>query len=205
MRLTLAGEPRGKKDRPQLFATGGKPRMIPNQEYTDWLEAQLAEKHLIKQDLGDSIPLRGAVVIEIHVYRKANTGDLSNFVDAVGDAIQSDVWQCQNPKFAMVETKQTNKRTKVVITTKSKKSECRKKVVSDAPVLRCPTCNWPVMRRSRKGLGIIEDDRQIQEGHTFLHIDKANPRIEIELALIPKAQSSLFEAPAEDVDPSECQ
>ena len=93
-----------------------------------------------------------------------------------------------------------NKRTGVVIITKSKKSACRKKIVSDTAILLCPHCGCK-MKKQRKGLGIILDDSQIQRhANNVLDIDKANPRIEVEIRKIAAPQPSLFEEPIEDED-----
>ncbi len=194
VKLILFGAGQTKKNRPQLFGKGTGPIIIPSQDYLDWLDLQLEEKALLKQDLGDAIPLRGPVSLYMTVFRKQDAGDLFGFADAVADAIQSDSWQCQRLTYRTVIKFQKNKKTSVKLPVESKEFDCHKKFVGDEAVLVCPVCGFLKMKRSRKGLGIIVDDKQIVESHLKLDIDRQNPRIELSIVTIdvPQQQLSLI-------------
>lgn len=203
VKLTFFGEPRTKKNSAQLFGRGARPVILPSREYLDWLDLQLAEKAMIKEDLGDFIPIQGPVVIELRVFRKRNSGDLTGFVEAVQDAIQSDVWQCGRDTYKMVEAFKRNKKTGAKIPVLVKRFDCHKKFVSDDPIRICPNCKYPKMRQSRKGLGIVVDDSQIVEAHLFNDIDKKNPRIEFAISKVLSRKLGFFDLPAEEEEEEE--
>ena len=192
--------PRTKKNSAQVFGQGKGMRavMLPNPAYVEWFEDILTYKAEIKKLFGDTIPIAGPVKMSMIVYREAETGDLGGYFDAVADALQVDVWQCQNPSFEMVETKTRNKKTGVMVPKMSRKSDCAKKIASDVPFAVCPLCR-STMKRKRQGLGLIVDDRQIVEGMEPFKLakDKLNPRIEIILETLEVSetieQQDLFE------------
>lgn len=171
--LTLPSPPRTKKAHPQLIM--GRAVVLPSEQYTAWLKSQLQWKAELKAALASAIPITTPVSITALIYREARTGDWTGYVDAIADALQSDVWQCQRPEQGS--------------------NKCRKKMVTDQAPTRCLHCGWPMPKRTRKGLGIISDDKLIQHWDgTRLLVDKANPRVELAISVIPTEQPALFES-----------
>lgn len=190
--------PRCKKNNPQIFGQGKGMRaiMLPSEAFTEWFNDILTYKPAIKDLFGPKIPIEGPVSLSAIFYREAEQGDIFGYLDAVADAIQVDVWQCTNPKFKMVEVKSKDKKTGISTSRMSQKSDCAKRFPSDVPIARCPNCDWAPMKRHRRGLGIIIDDKQIvQLENCEVRKDKVNPRIELVLTTILPAlppQPSLF-------------
>lgn len=71
---------------------GGFPKVLPSLAYEEWLESALVQCHGIRQALtnwGAVLPIEAPVGIEAHIYRDRNVGDLSNFLEAIGDMLQA--------------------------------------------------------------------------------------------------------------------
>lgn len=71
---------------------GGFPKVLPSLAYEEWLSAAQGQLNVIKQRLtawGAVLPIEAPVGIEAHIYRDRNVGDLSNFLEAIGDMLQA--------------------------------------------------------------------------------------------------------------------
>lgn len=66
--------------------------MLPSLAYEEWLSAAQGQLNVIKERLvawGAVLPIEAPVGIEAHIYRDRNVGDLSNFLEAIGDMLQA--------------------------------------------------------------------------------------------------------------------
>lgn len=172
LRLTLAGSaPRTKKNHATIIRMGKfeRPALIPSEAYQQWLKDVLTLKPVIHAQ-AKGLPLTGPVSVQATVYRDALTGDWTGYVDAIADAIQCDVWQCQ-------------------------REGCKAKTTSLRVPVECPKCGERLrMKHVRKGLGLIEDDKQIQHWDgTRLLKDASRPRVELTITTIEPDQKGLFE------------
>jgi hypothetical protein len=148
----------------------------PSENYIEWFDRQYLMRASLHSQLaaaGVRLPIMEPVAIKALIYREALRGDWTGYVDAIGDAIQADVWQCQ---------------------------ECKKKTITLA---NCPHCGASIarMRQARRGLGIIADDKQIVhwDGSRLLK-DSQRPRIELTIeTLRATPQASLFANEQEEV------
>lgn len=71
---------------------GGFPKVLPSLAYEEWLSAAQGQLNVIKERLvawGAVLPIEAPVGIEAHIYRDRNVGDLSNFLEAIGDMLQA--------------------------------------------------------------------------------------------------------------------
>lgn len=185
MKLTikLPGDFTTKKNSPVLIG-GTRPRMLPSKAFRDWLAVQLLQKSILKRKLGDAIPVKQPCSITALFYRSRDVGDWTGYLDALADLIQSDAWRCERPDV-VVKMKRDGKRVSSPV--------CRRKTVTDVAPDRCPFCQYPMPKRVRQGLGIIQDDRQIQHWDgTRLLLDPDRPRIEMKIITIEPPQLSLL-------------
>lgn len=70
----------------------GFPKVLPSLAYEQWEAAALREMLTIRPKLcaaGFQFPILGPVAVEAIIYRERNTGDLSNYLEAVGDFLQA--------------------------------------------------------------------------------------------------------------------
>lgn len=147
----------------------------PSEGFEEWFNLIYPTRFQIQSELaalGVKLPILEPVAISALIYREADRGDWTGYVDAIADAIQAELWQCQL---------------------------CRKKTMVLAG---CPSCRASIaaMRHARKGLGIIGDDRQIEHWDgTRLMKDSTRPRIELTVRTLAAPQASLFERQEEEV------
>ena len=100
--FAIRGAPRSKKNSPRVFNNGpmcrtcgkrgGFPKVLPSLAYEEWEAAALRECLVIAPKLraaGVDLPIVHPVGIEALIYRDRNVGDLSNFLEAVGDMLQA--------------------------------------------------------------------------------------------------------------------
>jgi hypothetical protein len=173
LRITLAGSPpRTKKNHATIVRMGKhqRPALIPSEAYQQWFKDVLTLKPVIQAQLAGKLPIEGPVSIAAAVYRDAERGDWTGYVDAIADAIQTSTWQCPE-------------------------SACKSKVTLPLKPMRCPTCGRGFMaaKETRKGLGLILDDSQIVHWDgTRLLKDSARPRVELTITIIPDPQKGLF-------------
>ena len=209
MKITLQCDtaPATKKNSPQIFGRGRGARAIvlPSAPYLAWFKDILQDKATLKAALGDLIPFTVPVSISAAIYRKKNVGDFTGFTDAIGDALQSDVWQCGRATSRPVTVRTKNSRTGIVVERQGRKSDCKKKFISDERIQICPVCKYQGMNKKRQGLGIITDDRLIAHWDgTRLYVDANNPRIELDIMEFketdPKAQYDWLFDQDEDED-----
>jgi hypothetical protein len=212
--VTLPGPPRTKKNRPNIFPIisaegirnlieklkraqelekGGHREAVralmaeimfsvqPSPDYKEWFD----EMYLLRNDLVDQckaagfqIPFTEPVGIKALFYRDRLTGDFDGYTAALADMIQSDQWRCK---------------------------ACRKKTFRIAD---CPHCGAKVcfLEHCRKGLGLIQDDKQIAHWDgTRLKKDAINPRVELTISLYddgrPVQRGLLFEESAVFIAP----
>jgi hypothetical protein len=139
-----------------------RPALIPSEAYKQWFKDVLTLKPVIHAKL-EGLPISEPVSIQALVYRDALTGDWTGYVDAIADAIQTDVWQCQA-------------------------EGCKARTTSRLVPAACPKCGERVkIKHVRKGLAIILDDKQIQDWDgTRLLKDSSRPRIELTITTIPR-------------------
>lgn len=169
-RITLAGSPpRTKKNSPQIIRFGktARPVLVPSEAYLAWFRDVLTLKTSIHSQL-DCLPIAEPVSIAAAIYRDAERGDWTGYVDAIADAIQTDVWQCQADK-------------------------CKAKTISLRVPVACPQCGERLrIKHTRKGLAIILDDSQIVHWDgTRLLTDPTRPRVELTITTIPPQQQEL--------------
>lgn len=105
--VTLPGEPRTKKAHNRIIgmgkpcrACGKKPiqRVLPSEQFEEWFKSVLAYGPIIRAELaraGVLLPVAEPVEVRALIYREANRGDLCGFQQAVGDALQSQLYGCQ--------------------------------------------------------------------------------------------------------------
>lgn len=85
--LVILGPPRSKKTHNRIFrSASGKPFVMPSATSVVW--AKLAVPQLQRQWMGRAT-LTGPVHLRAVIYRKARVGDLTNYLEAVGDALQA--------------------------------------------------------------------------------------------------------------------
>lgn len=188
IKVVLFGTPRTKKNAPRIVG-GPHPRLLPSEAYVEWLEHVLLEKLKLKRQLELMIPIKGPVWVKALVYRDRDVGDRTGYYDAIADAIQSDVWKCSDPH----KVPKTRHGKPVFVKRKPvMQSRCGKKMTTDEAPAKCIHCGWPVPKRVRRGLGLIEDDKQIIHWDgTRLRLDKLRPRVEIEIRMLDEQQIGL--------------
>jgi hypothetical protein len=168
--------PRTKKNSPMIVRGMKHPVLLPSQAYTDWLRDILKSRQAIHEALvaqGATLPIRDTVSVRAIISRDRNVGDWLGFMQAVGDALQCSIYRCQ-------------------------RAICGMKFYA-APVGKVCGCGSPV-KQTRKGLGVIVDDKQIAFfAGVPLELDRVNPRVEIELAVLESPQASLFADVDEEV------
>lgn len=100
--FVIHGAPRSKKNSPRVVnigpmcrtcgKRGGFPKVLPSLAYEEWEAAALRECMMIKPKLiaaGIELPILHPVGVEALIYRDRNVGDLSNFLEAIGDMLQA--------------------------------------------------------------------------------------------------------------------
>jgi len=100
--FAIHGAPRTKKNSPRIVnigpmcracgKRGGFPKVLPSLAYEEWESAALRECMAIKPKLraaGVELPIVAPIGIEALVYRDRAVGDLSNYLEAVGDMLQA--------------------------------------------------------------------------------------------------------------------
>lgn len=170
-RITLAGSaPRTKKNHATIVRMGKfeRPALIPSEPFQAWFKDILTLKPSIHAQL-EGLPITDPVSVQALVYRDANVGDWTGYVDAIADAIQTDVWQCQ-------------------------RDGCRSKTTARRVPVACPKCGERLrIKHARKGLAIILDDSQIVHWDgTRLLKDSVRPRVELTITTIADEQKGLF-------------
>ena len=154
--VTLPGPPRTKKTHGRIVRVkSGRQFVLPSESYEAWLKAMLSYAPKIRAELaeqGVALPICGPISLEMTVYRRAESGDLAGFIAAVHDGIQVDEYLCNG---------------------------CRKKFLRNRSAAHISVCGSHVAKQTRKGMGLIEDDRDIMHGNEALRTDKANPRVEL--------------------------
>lgn len=172
IRLTLFGPPRTAKNSPIIIPRLKNPVLLPSPAYKEWTTNVLTQKPLIHSAIGAHIPIRTPVSLQCLIYREALTGDAVGYYQAIADVLQSEVWTCQG---------------------------CNRKTVAES-VRRCSHCGHVDMKRSRKGLGVIEDDKLIVDWNkSELLKDAARPRVELAIQVLAAPQVSLFQEKEEGV------
>jgi len=169
IRITLHSPPRTKKNSAQIIPGMKHQMLVPSAAYTEWFKEVLKQRPLIQQQLAGIAPIDKPVAIAATVYREALQGDWTGYVEAIADAIQEEVWSCEG---------------------------CGKRATTAKPSA-CVHCGHWKVKRTRKGLGIILDDKQIVHWDgTRLAKDAKNPRIELALTILADPtppQQGLFE------------
>ncbi len=169
IRITLFAAPRCKKNNPRIIRGLNHPVLLPSEAYTEWFKEVLKQRPLIQQQLAGIAPINKPVAIAATIYREALQGDWTGYVEAIADAIQEEVWSCES---------------------------CGKRATTAKPSA-CIHCGHWKIKRTRKGLGIILDDKQIQHWDgTRLAKDAQCPRIELALTILADPtppQQGLFE------------
>ena len=152
--VTLPGPPRTKKTHGRIVRVkSGRQFVLPSESYEAWLKSMLSYAPKIRAELaGVALPICGPISLEMTVYREAESGDLAGFVAAVHDAIQVDEYLC---------------------------GRCNKKFRGNKTAAHGAVCGLARIKQTRKGMGLIEDDRDIMHGNEWLRIDKTNPRVEL--------------------------
>ena len=85
--LVIYGPPRTKKNSGRIFRRAdATPFVMPSATSVAW--ARLAIPQLVRQWIGRAT-LTGPIHLRAVIYRKARTGDLTNYLEAVGDALQA--------------------------------------------------------------------------------------------------------------------
>lgn len=161
--------PRTKKNSPRMIPHLRFPKLLPSEAYVAWLDGLARGAAALSAALkaeGVELPISDWVGIRAHVYRDRAVGDLTGFLDAIGDAIQVSQWQC---------------------------SECRQKFDYEPTVLTHRHAGRIKFKKSRDGLGLILNDSQIRDwdGSRLLK-DAARPRVELEISVYGAAQKGLF-------------
>ncbi len=164
--LTIPGAARTKKAHSQVVSFGrpcvtcGKRphrKLLPSKEHEKWFgEAMTFAPVLCRQlrDGGAVLPIEGPVEVKTTFYRERAQGDNTGFQQALGDWLQEAKGKCVR---------------------------CKK--ISPLSNLECQHCGG-VLKESRKGAGIIQDDAQIVHWDAWIDKDKANPRIEVEISTV---------------------
>ncbi len=87
--LRIPGAPRTKKTHSQIIRAGGRPRLIPSQQFSAW--NRMAQIHLARLRAlrpSGTFPVCDPVNVSARFYRDRDTGDLVNFMQALADALQ---------------------------------------------------------------------------------------------------------------------
>lgn len=184
MKIVLYGPPATKKTHPIVTRARtkqgmpiGRTLVLPSESFTNWHRAQLRWKDTLKSKFRELIPITGFVSVKALIYRVANDGDWMGFAQAIADTIQAERWTCQNPNKALVG--------------KKAKKVCGKNRVGTARG-PCGFCGWPEMKRTRDGLNLILDDRQIAHWDgTRLKLDPQNPRVVMWIENVDPVQEEL--------------
>jgi Holliday junction resolvase RusA-like endonuclease len=100
--FVIHGPPRTKKNSQRIVSIGpmcrtcgkrgGFPKVLPSEAYEQWQSAALRECVPIKIALlrcGFVLPISDPISVEALIYRERNVGDLSNYLEAVGDMLQA--------------------------------------------------------------------------------------------------------------------
>ena len=141
------------------------PVLLPSPAYKEWTQAVLRNRAAIRSALGSRIPILGPVSIAAIFYRDALTGDAVGYYQALADVLQSNVWTCR---------------------------KCNRKTVDENPI-GCSHCPSELLKQTRHGLGIIEDDKLIEHWDgSRLSKDSARPRIELTVSTIEPPEGGLF-------------
>ena len=101
MRFVIEGAPRTKKTSNRVFRVGGKIRIVPSAAHDEWARAAIPQLQLqwaraartvhIEHGAGRlSIggPLQVPVTVRALVYRDADRGDLTGYMQAIADALE---------------------------------------------------------------------------------------------------------------------
>ena len=168
--ITLPGPPRTKKTHGRIVKVkSGRQFVLPSESYEAWLKSMLSYGPQIRAELagqGVTLPISGPVSIEMTVYRQFTSGDLAGFIAAVHDAIQEPEYLC---------------------------SGCKHKVLQSRLLAHTAVCGAHLPKQTRKGMGLIEDDRDIMHGNEALRTDKANPRVELIIRPLREIRQGEFE------------
>ena len=168
--FTLSSPPRTKKNSGRIIHIKGKSggqgftKLLPSEAYEEWLDCVLLQGAQIRYALqrsGHKLPITSPVSVRALVFRQADTGDTNGFYQAIADALHS-------PEYRF-----------------SCKCGARAQTEYAANPALCRTCGQLIRigKQSRKGLGILQDDSQIQSWDgSRLYVDRANPRVQIEIS-----------------------
>lgn len=104
LHLVLLGPPRTKKTSQRVVwlkrkntAPGQKqqfPKILPSEQYEHWFKNVMTYAPIINRqvaNMGIALPITGPVGVTALFFREANQGDLTGFMQAVADAIQTPV------------------------------------------------------------------------------------------------------------------
>lgn len=83
VRLTIAGEPRTKKNSPEIAANGQRRWITCSPHYKKW--AADAVRQIRALDLP---PINEPVLVEAQIYRRRKVGDSDNYYAAIGDVLE---------------------------------------------------------------------------------------------------------------------
>jgi hypothetical protein len=193
LRFTLLVRPTTKKTSNRIAGMGkrchscGKSsiqRVLPSEQFEEFEKTALVLGMQIIPKLrqaGAVLPITKPVHIKALFYRDRDAGDWTGFTNALADVLQGERYTVECPKC-----KRGRKIGMETLQGGQFRLEC----------LGCGhewTGNAMQAKLSRRGLGIIADDELIEHWDgTRLLLDKARPRIEIEINIIPPVQGELL-------------
>lgn len=164
--LVLFGAPRTKKNNRVHTKSGA---VLPSEAFMKWERLIMDQKHVVRHLFGDKIPIIGPVSVKALIYRDAARGDAAGYYQAIGDVLQSPMWQCTRPE---------------------RLGKCGRRVRSMDTPQKCPHCDWTIMRMKHDGLGVILDDDLIENWNkSERRVDREHPRVELSVKVI---QPKLF-------------
>jgi hypothetical protein len=200
IRFTLPVAPRTKKTSNQIFSFGKRcyackqfphHKVAPSEGFKEFEKEvdvlgpsirRLLTPHV--WDIGMQLPISVPVNINAKFYREARTGDANGLYQALGDVIQSGTHEIPCPKcFRKRQFFDHEMLGAASLELDCRGSQC--KHVWKASLIQA--------KRSRKGIGIILDDKQIETwwGSQLL-VDRNRPRIEVSLMVLDPVAGPLF-------------
>lgn len=164
--IVIPGAPRTAKNSPMIIRGIKHPVLLPSPAYREWTQHVLSYRDQIRSHLASLIPIVGPVSMQALIYRESLTGDAVGYYQAIADVLQSQVWSCES---------------------------CKRKTPEERPS-ECRHCGCFALKLTRKGLGIIEDDKLIMDWDgSRLMKDAQRPRVELTIrTLAQEIQADMF-------------
>lgn len=85
-RLTIPGKPITKKTSQQIIRVKGRMRLVPSKATKTW---EIGATMLLQGQWKGRPPLLGLIALDVKVYRGVEIGDLTNYLNAIGDVLQA--------------------------------------------------------------------------------------------------------------------